>query len=61
MNSKELLKEFSKKHRGIKSDLSKITDDLELNPNLGVHLGQNVYKSDWPFLVLAKGNWAELE
>ncbi|QNN45135.1 type II toxin-antitoxin system RelE/ParE family toxin [Pedobacter roseus] len=33
-----------KKHRGIKSDLLKLINDLERNPELGAYLGQNIYK-----------------
>ncbi len=37
-------KRICKKHKGIKSDLAKLIDDLEINPILGTELGQNVYK-----------------
>lgn len=37
-------KRIAKKHKGIKQDISKLIDDLEENPFLGIHLGQNVYK-----------------
>ena len=38
------VKRIIKKHRGIKSDLLKLINDLEVNPELGAHLGQNIYK-----------------
>ncbi|SHN28895.1 type II toxin-antitoxin system RelE/ParE family toxin [Mucilaginibacter sp. OK098] len=37
-------KRISKKHKGIKSDLAKLIDDLEVNPTKGTDLGQNIYK-----------------
>jgi len=38
------VKRISKKHRGIKSDIARLIDDLEANPTMGTDLGQNVYK-----------------
>lgn len=38
------VKKIAKKHKGIKSDLSKLIDDLESNPRLGVDIGQGFYK-----------------
>jgi hypothetical protein len=38
------VKRIAKKHKGIKSDLAKLIDDLEKNPTMGTDLGQNVYK-----------------
>jgi hypothetical protein len=38
------VKRIAKKHKGIKSDIAKLIDDLEVNPTLGTDLGQNVYK-----------------
>jgi len=38
------LKQIAKKHRGILSDVAKLSNEIKENPNLGVHLGQNVYK-----------------
>ena len=38
------VKRIAKKHKGIKSDLAKLIDDLENNPAMGTDLGQNVYK-----------------
>jgi mRNA-degrading endonuclease RelE of RelBE toxin-antitoxin system len=38
------VKRIAKKHQGIKSDIAELIDDLEVNPTLGIDLGQNVYK-----------------
>lgn len=38
------VKRIAKKHKGIKSDIEKLINDLETNPTLGNDLGQNVYK-----------------
>ena len=38
------VKRIAKKHKGFKSDLAKLIDDLEKNPTMGTDLGQNVYK-----------------
>ncbi|GGI22151.1 type II toxin-antitoxin system RelE/ParE family toxin [Pedobacter mendelii] len=38
------VKKISKKHKLIKYDISDLIDELEINPTLGVHLGQNIYK-----------------
>lgn len=43
-NFEREVKRIIKKHRGIKSDLLKLINDLEVNPELGAHLGQNIYK-----------------
>ncbi|RDC57491.1 hypothetical protein DU508_10095 [Pedobacter chinensis] len=37
-------KRIAKKHKSIKYDISDLIDNLEVNPTLGIHLGQNVYK-----------------
>jgi mRNA-degrading endonuclease RelE of RelBE toxin-antitoxin system len=38
------VKRIAKKHKGIKSDIAKLIDDLEENPTMGTDLGRNVYK-----------------
>jgi hypothetical protein len=38
------VKRIAKKHKGVKSDLSKLVNELELNPSIGTDLGQGVYK-----------------
>lgn len=38
------VKRIAKKHKGIKSDLAKLIEDLEKNPTIGTDLGQNIYK-----------------
>lgn len=38
------IKKIAKKHKGIKSDLAKLIEDLEGNPTMGTDLGQNFYK-----------------
>ena len=38
------VKRIAKKHQGIKSDLAKLIDSLEINPTMGTDLGQNIYK-----------------
>jgi len=38
------VKRIAKKHKGIKSNLAKLIEDLELNPFQGTELGQNIYK-----------------
>ncbi|QDW26896.1 type II toxin-antitoxin system RelE/ParE family toxin [Pedobacter sp. KBS0701] len=43
-NFEREVKRIFKKHRGIKSDLLKLINDLEVNPELGAHLSQNIYK-----------------
>ncbi|GAA4214303.1 hypothetical protein GCM10022289_47720 [Pedobacter jeongneungensis] len=43
-NFEREVKKIFKKHRCIKSDLLKLINDLEINPELGIHLGQNIYK-----------------
>ena len=43
-NFEREVKRIFKKHHGIKSDLLKLVNDLETNPELGAHLGQNIYK-----------------
>jgi mRNA-degrading endonuclease RelE of RelBE toxin-antitoxin system len=37
-------KRIAKKHPGIKSDLANLIGELEVNPNVGTDLGQNMYK-----------------
>jgi len=43
-NFEKEVKKIAKKHKGIKSDLAKLIDDLENNPLMGTDLGQNLYK-----------------
>lgn len=38
------IKRIAKKHKGIKADLAKLIDALEVNPTMGTDLGQNIYK-----------------
>lgn len=38
------VKRIAKKHTGIKIALTKLISDLELNPTLGIELGQSLYK-----------------
>jgi mRNA-degrading endonuclease RelE of RelBE toxin-antitoxin system len=38
------IKIIAKKHKGIKSDIAKLIDDLEKDPTMGTYLGRNVYK-----------------
>ena len=38
------LKRISKKHPGILSDIAKLSSKLKENPEMGIDLGQNVYK-----------------
>jgi len=38
------VKKIAKKHKGIKSDLMRLINDLEANPTMGIDLGQNFYK-----------------
>ncbi len=38
------VKRIAKKHKGIKADIEKLIDNLEINPTLGADLGQNIYK-----------------
>jgi mRNA-degrading endonuclease RelE of RelBE toxin-antitoxin system len=38
------LRRITKKHRGIVDSVSKLIDDLENDPLIGTHLGQNLYK-----------------
>ena len=38
------IKKIAKKHKGIKSDLSKLIAELELNPTTGTDLGQGIFK-----------------
>jgi mRNA-degrading endonuclease RelE of RelBE toxin-antitoxin system len=38
------VKGIAKKHKGIKSDIAKLIDDLEKNPLLGTNIGENLYK-----------------
>lgn len=38
------VKRIAKKHKTLKSDLSKLIDELLLNPTTGTDLGQGVYK-----------------
>ena len=43
-DTKRLKKKFPK----IKSDLVKLINDLQLNPELGTHLGENIFKVRLP-------------
>ena len=38
------VKRIAKKHKGIRSDLAKLIEELESNPTIGTDLGQNIYK-----------------
>jgi len=38
------LKQISKKHKGILSDIAILSEQLKDNPTIGTNLGQNVYK-----------------
>jgi mRNA-degrading endonuclease RelE of RelBE toxin-antitoxin system len=38
------VKRITKKHKGIRSDLARLIDDLETDPTMGTDLGQNIYK-----------------
>jgi len=38
------VKSIAKKHKSIKLAISKLIDDLEINPTTGIPLGQNIYK-----------------
>ena len=38
------VKRIAKKHKGIKADIEKLIDNLEINPTVGTDLGQNIYK-----------------
>ena len=38
------VKRIAKKHKGIKSDIATLIDELEVNPTMGVDLGQNIFK-----------------
>ena len=38
------VKRIAKKHKGIKSDIARLIDELEVNPTMGVDLGQNIFK-----------------
>ena len=38
------VKRLAKKHKGIKSDIAKLIDDLEKDPTIGTELGHNLYK-----------------
>jgi mRNA-degrading endonuclease RelE of RelBE toxin-antitoxin system len=38
------VKRIAKKHKGIKSDIAKLIENLEKNPVIGTELGQNIYK-----------------
>jgi len=43
-NFRREAKRLSKKYPSLKSELEKLFDELEENPTLGVHLGNNIYK-----------------
>lgn len=49
------LKQISKKHKGILSDIAKLSIELKLNPTMGADLGQNVYKIRMPISGTNKG------
>jgi len=38
------VKRIAKKHKGVKSDIAKLINDLEDNPLLGANIGENLYK-----------------
>ncbi len=38
------IKKIAKKHKGLRSDISNLIDKLEVNPTLGIDLGNNFYK-----------------
>jgi mRNA-degrading endonuclease RelE of RelBE toxin-antitoxin system len=38
------VKRIAKKHKGIKSDIEKLIENLEKNPAIGTELGKNIYK-----------------
>ena len=38
------IKKIAKKHKGIKSDIASLIDDLQINPVLGTDLGNYLYK-----------------
>ena len=38
------VKRIAKKHKNIKLAISKLIDDLEVTPTMGIALGQNIYK-----------------
>ena len=43
-NFKREAKRLSKKYPSLKSELAELFTELEENPTLGVHLGNNIYK-----------------
>ena len=49
------LKHISKKHKGILSDIAKLSAKLKMNPKMGINLGQNVYKIRLPISGTNKG------
>jgi mRNA-degrading endonuclease RelE of RelBE toxin-antitoxin system len=38
------VKKIAKKHKGIKADIAKLIEAIELNPTMGTDLGGNFYK-----------------
>jgi len=49
------VKQLAKKHRSLKSDLQQLKVELEANPRLGTHLGNNVYKIRMAITSKGKG------
>jgi len=49
------VKQLSKKHRSIKDDLIQLRKNLLLNPILGTHLGNNMYKIRMAITSKGKG------
>src|SRR5882757_3950166 len=49
------VKKIVKKHKGIKADIAKLIDELEVNPTKGTNLGQSVFKIRLPISGTNKG------
>ena len=49
------VKRIAKKHIGIKADIAKLVESLEINPTMGTALGQNFYKIRMPISGTNKG------
>jgi hypothetical protein len=52
--SKEV-KRLARKYNSLKNDLLKLKDELQANPQSGVHLGNNIYKIRMPIGSKRKG------
>jgi hypothetical protein len=52
--SKEV-KRLARKYNSLKNDLLKLRDELQANPQSGVHLGNNIYKIRMPIGSKRKG------